>query len=293
MSELEDIEEITNSEEINETNALKNKSIDVYNALNLVNEELGTLYQEEGYNPFDNDFVLTEEYANDVLESKNNNKEIFTESFLEYGNKTVIKHFNNALNNNNEILNKLEDELKKTSDENVKKQIKKAIIFLKNRSELLKHNITKLKNKDANALKMYIELFGLDSELSELLRETYNENINTIIIAQQMLEKCKLRATNLKKKQFVKIKEEQEIENENLNNNTLQPFLQTEEEQEKHEEQEQQNAQETPELFEAEKEEKIKEPTQKEENTKQPQTPKINQEKTEHKENNSSDELTF
>ena len=212
MNELEDIEIGTNIneddaiiEESKQNNALDNKSVDVFNALNLVNEELGTSYQKDGYNPFDNDFVLTEEYANDILETKKTSGEIFTENFLDYSNKEVSKHFQNAIQNDNEILDKLNQELNNTSNENTKKQIKKAIVFLKNRNQLLKINIAKLKQKDANAIKMYIELYGLDSEISEILKDSFNEKANIQFMFQNMLNTCKFRATRIKAKENVRV----------------------------------------------------------------------------------------
>ena len=181
------------------------KSVDVYNALNLYNEELGNSYKNDGYNPFDDDFVLTEEYTNDILENKKSNNEIFPESFLEFSNKTVSKHFQNAIENDNTILDNLTQELENTTNEKDKKQIKKAIVFLKNRNELLKVNINKLKQKDANALKMYMELFGLDNELSELLKDTFNEKANNQIIVQNMLNTCRFRANRVYAKTQVKV----------------------------------------------------------------------------------------
>ena len=176
------------------------KSVDVFNALSLVSTELGQMYEKDGYNPFDDDFVLTEDYTMEVLAHKINAQDIFTEDFLQQNNKTVAKHFNTALKNNEIILNSLNEELQNTSDQKVKDQIKKTIVFLKNRNELLKLNIGKLKQKDANAIKMYIEMFGMDSELSELLKETYNDKVNTQHIVQQMLAALTHRAQNVKAK---------------------------------------------------------------------------------------------
>ena len=169
------------------------QSVDVYNALNLYNEELGKSYKKNGFNPFDDNFVLTEEFTNDILENKKQKVEVFIESFLEQSNKEVSKHFEHALANGNVLLSSLYNELNFANDKD-KKQIQKAIIFLKNRNVLLKISIKKLKNKDANALKMYLELFGLDSELSELLKDTFNENANNQIIIQNMLKACHYRA---------------------------------------------------------------------------------------------------
>ena len=173
------------------------KSVDIYNALNLYNEQLGASYKNEGYNPFDDNFVLTEEYICDILENKKTNKDIFPEAFLEYGNKEFKKYFLNAIENSNQILDELNKEFLNNENETDKQQIKKAIVFLKNRNELLKININKLKQKDANALKMYMELYGLDGELSELLKDTFNEKANNHIIVQNMINALRFRAKRI------------------------------------------------------------------------------------------------
>ena len=204
---------IDNSLDENAPKLDEGKSIDVFNALNLYSEQLGSIYEKDGYNPFEEGFVLTEEFTNDVLENKKK-QEIFTEDFLEYGNKEVSKHFQNALNNSTEIIDKLNEELASCTDEKVKKQLKKSIILLKNRNELLKVNISKLKQKDANALKMYIEMFGMDNELSELLKDTFNEKVNAQIVAGQMLALCRSRAVNIKQKTTKIIERESSQQNE-------------------------------------------------------------------------------
>ena len=75
-----------------------------------------------------------------------------------------------------------------------KKQLKKMIITLKNRGELLKLAKEKLQQKDANALKMYLEIYGLDSELSELLESSFTEKVNSIILSQKLFDLSRSRA---------------------------------------------------------------------------------------------------
>ena len=223
------------------------KSVDVFNALSLYNEELGTRYEQEGYNPFGEDFVLTPEFANDILENKSKDpNEIMSEYFLEFGNKQVSKHFENALSNGQKLVSAMQEQLNNAPDEKVKKQIKKNIIFLKNRNELLKVNIAKLKQKDANAIKMYLEMYGMDSELSELLKDTFNEKANTQMIVSQMMNIAFKRSTNIKQKAQVlkKVQEAQannqaQAQTENLANQTAIKEQQQAQEQQQAKEQEQ------------------------------------------------------
>ena len=137
------------------------------------------------------------------------------------------KHFETALSNGEKIVNAMQDQLNNAPDEKVKKQIKKNIIFLKNRNELLKVNIAKLKQKDANAIKMYLEMYGMDSELSELLKDTFNEKANTQMIVSQMMNVAFKRSTNIKQKadvlkkvQEAQINNQAQAQTENLANQT-------------------------------------------------------------------------
>lgn len=226
MEEQFDFQDLAQSE--NGHTLSQSKSVDVFNALNLYSEELGARYEQEGYNPFGEGFVLTEDYANEILENKSKKPdEILPDNFLEFGNKEVSKHFETALLNGQQLVEAMQKQLDSAPDEKVKKQIKKNIIFLKNRNELLKVNIAKLKQKDANALKMYIEMFGMDSELSELLKDTFNEQANIQIVVSQMMNVAFRRSTNIKQKaQVLKKVQQAEINNqaqaqtENLANQT-------------------------------------------------------------------------
>ena len=210
-------EEIEQNEYKDNSQVLPNgKSVDVFNALNLFCESLGELYKNQGYNPFDKDFVLTDEFTKEILERKLNEGEIIPADFLEFSNKQVSKHFSTALNNNTALIELLSNEEKVTTDANMIKQVKNCILFLKNRNELLKMDILKLKNKDANALKMYIEMYGIDTQLSELLSETFNEKANLQLVISQMLNLCKTRTLPNKIKN-IKNKLENEMENTNTN----------------------------------------------------------------------------
>ena len=102
------------------------KSVDVFNALNLYNENLGKLQQ--GYNPFDSDFTLDEEFAADVLEIKGKKGKAFPEPFLDANNKSIAKNFDIAIENNDSILQEMQNKLSGELSKQDKKQLKKMII---------------------------------------------------------------------------------------------------------------------------------------------------------------------
>ncbi len=184
------------------------KSTDVFNALNLYSEQLGSLYETEGYNPFDKDFVLDAEFTKDVLVNKNKRIEVFPETFLEANNKSISKNFDIALENNTNLIDNLQKKVKELSSPKEQKQLKQIIVTLKNRGELLKISKEKLKQKNADAVKMYTEIFGLDSELSELLQDSYTKKINLVILMQKLLDLSKSRAIIYHKSPKIKVDEQ-------------------------------------------------------------------------------------
>ena len=163
------------------------KSVDVFNALSLCDENLGKLYVDKGYNPYDENFVLTEEYAGEILQNKKDTSALLTENFLEQANKEISKNFNIALQNGQDLIGALANEEIVSSDTKVKQQIKKTIVTLKNRNEILKMCIDKLKQKDADALRMYKELYGLDGELGDLLKDSFTEKANMQALIMQFM----------------------------------------------------------------------------------------------------------
>lgn len=209
--------EVTSLNEDNITHELeKGKSADVFNALNLYSESLGELYEKEGYNPFEKNFVLNSEFADNILKIKGKNKDISPESFLDSNNKNIAKNFDIALSNNTKLLDKMQNKLSQITNVKVKKQVQNMIITLKNRGELLRISKDKLKKKDADALKMYIEIFGLDSELSELLGDNFTNKINIIIVLQHLLDLCQTRAMSQNYAKNTTQEKSQNINKENV-----------------------------------------------------------------------------
>lgn len=228
-----------------------NKNVDVFNALNLYNEELGFLYELEGYNPLGEDFVLTEDFAQSVLSNKGN-ENCDIEEFLEHNNIQIAKNFTSAFEQNEKLINNFSQEIQNESDPRTKEEMKKMIISLKNRSQLLKLNIQKLKNKDANAIKMYKELFGQDCELSKILKDEFEEKLNIEMIIQKMIglsitrvknAKNKLSKTSVSNKDLVtelknEVQKDVATQNENIANKNAEQEQQAKQEQEKRVEQE-------------------------------------------------------
>ena len=200
------------------------KNYNIFNALNLVNPELGELYLKNGYNPFEEDFKLNIGYIQDLLDRNKDKTPILTEAFLEKPTKEVKKNFELALQNNNNLKELLQNNINDNIfDEDTKKQVKEIIIFLKNREQLLAKAILKLKKKFANPLLEYQNVCAIDKKLSELLKESYLEDFKLEVAHFNFVQFCKTKAKleKIKKEQNqAKEKEEQkQIQKENKQKN--------------------------------------------------------------------------
>lgn len=207
---------ITNAEEAKNEVEQRHINPDVFNALNLYDEKLGEEYEKEGYNPFSPDFKLTQEFAMEVMEAKPNGKPMPKENFLEFGAKKVTSHFKNTLAAGEKLISKLEHEMSALDlNSTTAHQIQMAIIFLKNRNQLLKRNIRELKFKKANAIQMFADMYALDKELSELLKETYEPNADLNVVLANFMRVCNNRANEIIKNRKEQEKaREQKIERE-------------------------------------------------------------------------------
>ncbi len=191
----------------------EDKNYNVFNALNLVNPELGELYLENGYNPFEEDFILNLGFIQDRLEKNRDKTPILTEDFLEKPAKEVKKHFELALKNNNILKDLLQNNIEDNIfNESIKKQVKEVIIFLKNREQMLAKAITKLGKKNANPLLEYQNICNIDKKLNELLKESYLEEFKLEVAHLNFVQYCNTKAklNELKKEQAeIQIKTEQ------------------------------------------------------------------------------------
>lgn len=189
------------------------KNYNIFNALNLVSPELGELYLENGYNPFEEDFILNLGFIQAMLEKNRDKTPILTEDFLEKPAKEVKKNFELSLKNNNSLKDLLQNNIEDNIfDEPTKKQIKEVIIFLKNREQMLAKAISKLNLKNANPLLEYQNICAIDKKLNELLKESYLEEFKLEIAHLNFVQYCKTQAklNEFKKEQSeLKIKIEQ------------------------------------------------------------------------------------
>lgn len=174
------------------------KSFDIYNALNLIQEDLGEIYKEKDFNPLGEEYKLTEEFVLERFENGKQKKEVLTPIFLN-GEKETLEAFANSANNAQEIIAGIDAQIASPSTpEAVKTQLKKIKILLVCRVELLNHYKTTFKKKK-NDLKMYTNVLSIDWKTADLYEETFKKQFDVQIAINAFLEFAKANSKNNQK----------------------------------------------------------------------------------------------
>lgn len=174
-------------------NAISKEDINynVYNALNLVNEELGENYIETGFNPFEEGFELDESYVNEILKSQKEAEELASPQFITDGPDAALKAFEKSMAGSVNALAQLEALL---NDPRVpmatKRKIQKIIEYIKMRIQLLEIEIKKLKKKESqNALEMYQQINALNWYYYKDFEESFlNENFDIMKYYEHLID---------------------------------------------------------------------------------------------------------
>lgn len=161
----------------------------VFNALSIINQRLGESYFTNGYNPFGENFAITNEYVEYTLNKKSICDEIENQPFLERNNKELMQVFKKAQLNLASLLAGIE--MLETSKED-KPRIKDFSIFLSNEIELLNKIIPLLANKNANALLLFHELKSISPEYSKFIVQCFLDNFNRDLIIMDFIEQYNL-----------------------------------------------------------------------------------------------------
>ena len=159
---------------------LQNVNYDVLNSLNLMSRSLGDAYLLEGYNPFDEDYVLDLENSRKLITNLKQKEGIEAEGFLENSDLNILENFQTAKQNAEALLAEL-------SIFPQNKKVKGLRVFLKNRSKLLAAAMEKLQNGDLSAFELYRDIEGLDVEYSKLLRRSYYKDFDLKVTIQNFM----------------------------------------------------------------------------------------------------------
>lgn len=167
---------------------LQNVDFNVYNALNLYNEDLGQCYLQNGFNPFESNFTLDENFISDVLENEKNKKDIPCPQFLEQSDFKISKSFDMSFENVSNILSQVTNML---NDKNItpemKKLLQKLIATLKMFLELNKKYKSELKKKK-NRYQMLINMLSLNWFLSEEMVLSFTQEFDSNKIVSKISE---------------------------------------------------------------------------------------------------------
>lgn len=166
---------------------LQNVNYDVLNSLNLMSRSLGDAYLLEGYNPFDEDYVLDLENSRKLITNLKQKEGIEAEEFLENSDLNILENFQTAKQNAEALLAEL-------SILPQNKKVKGLKVFLKNRSKLLAAAMEKLQNGNLSAFELYREIEGLDVEYSKLLRRSYYKDFDLKVTIQNFMNLLNLSA---------------------------------------------------------------------------------------------------
>lgn len=80
-------------------NELADINYDVFNGLNLINEDLGQSYLDNGFNPLGDDFVLDDDFVIEQFENDKTSVEIPTPDFILQGDKATRLAFETSIEN--------------------------------------------------------------------------------------------------------------------------------------------------------------------------------------------------
>ena len=188
--------------------------LDVFNALNLISEDLGKCYEDHGYNPFGDEFQLDANYVSKLLEKAKNRKHLDIEPFLEEGNKKVKENFKTALENTEALKLDILEQIESATPE-LKESLQDVLLFLKNRAELLTVAIEKLKSQDADSLRLYEDIYNIDAMYSEILKESYFKEFKKQVAIENFLSTCRIKA-KLETFKQEQIKEQEKIAKQKL-----------------------------------------------------------------------------
>ena len=135
---------------------------DVYNALNLVHEDLGNSYLNDGFNPFEEDFKISANFIIDRYINSCNRQEVNSPTFIENGAKETKIAFEKSLQNCINMLAAVDQLLTNPKvSEKQKQALKKLKLLLEFRIQLLNLYIANVL-KSKNTFQMYKNILSLD-----------------------------------------------------------------------------------------------------------------------------------
>lgn len=152
---------------------------EILNYLNLISESLGDLYLKGKYNPFPDDFVMSEEMIKERLTLSE--KQTTFPEFLYDDKEEITKHIKIFIKNIKNAENYLKNNKK------MQKNMKNRLFLYFNCYFTLAENILKnMKKSDFEEEKAFNDLLNIDPILSELLENFYELDIDISAILDKI-----------------------------------------------------------------------------------------------------------
>lgn len=170
---------------------MSNENFAVFNALNLINKKLGKLYQEKGFNPFSDDYTLSAEGAEKLLNVNLQKKFVESPKFMEESEKALTTKLKIAQKRSEELLVMFQTLLDKG---NASPKMLEDLIYIKICAELLKG--LDLKNLNYEEIVEVIKtIVALSPEYSVVFRRVFDKDFDVQIAITDFVKLCKITRT--------------------------------------------------------------------------------------------------
>lgn len=170
---------------------MSNKNFAVFNALNLINKKLGTSYEENGFNPFSENYDLSATGVESLLKINQRKKFIESPKFLEECESALVKKLELAQKRSEEFLQQFQDLLAKG---NASPKMLEEFIYLKICTELLK-NIN-LKNLNYEEILDVIQtIYAMSAQYSVVFKRVFDKDFDVQLAITDFVRLCKITKT--------------------------------------------------------------------------------------------------
>lgn len=166
---------------------MSNENFAVLNALNLINKKLGTLYQEKGFNPFQEDYVLTAEGAEKLLNINVQKKFVESPKILEESEASLKAKIKLAQIRAEELVQMFQQLVEKG---NASPKMLKQLIYVKICVQLLKGLDLKNLNYE-EILEVLKTITVLSPEFCVVFNRVFDKDFDVQIALTDFVKLCK------------------------------------------------------------------------------------------------------
>lgn len=181
---------------------MSNKNFAVLNSLNLINKKLGDSYEKKGFNPFSDNFALTSEGVEKLLQINLQKKYVKSPKFFEESEHALSARFKLASTRAEELLAKFQNLI---DNGNASLKMLEELIYIKICTELLKGlNLKKLNYEEL--LEVIQTIYAMSPEYSFIFKRIFDKDFDIQIALTDFVKLCKITKTKkeIEKKEDLK-----------------------------------------------------------------------------------------